>query len=543
MRQTGHTSRISIIAVALIGLSWNAMAADTPAQGDESRLKRSLNAIRGIFGGGSKEEPPATPPPTAKPAAKPTAKPVAKAPAKKPEAKPVTTSKPSSTPKVVVKSTAKPKAESKPTAKPTTTAAPAKEVAKTQPKPPAADKPAVRSTGQPTTPTVSATPGAPARSLGDQLGMNTEDAAKKDDAPVNVTSTANRNTVGSDETAQATADDPDSGLDTPLPIFDGKWDVKKFNGHDFVSASSIQKFYRFAQLTETGGKFLLKSKTMFISGRMGEQNLLINNVKFVLSYPIMESAGKAFISRLDLAKLLDPVIRPSYITRGETFDTVVIDAGHGGHDSGARGVYGYEKDYTLQLAKALQTTLQRAGLKTIMTRSTDVFITRPGRVQIANNTPNSIFVSLHFNSGSSSASGLETYSLTPAGSSSTDMGQRAWDSSSFKGNSHDSANIALATAVHAYTLALLNKDGGLATGTDRSKKHYFIDRGVKRARWTVLTGCTRPGILFEGGFVTNSTEGQFIAFPAFRQAMANAIAQGIVNFRTALNPRVASQQR
>jgi N-acetylmuramoyl-L-alanine amidase len=390
-------------------------------------------------------------------------------------------------------------------------------------------------------PSVSATPQPVSKSLDDQFGLNSKQTKPiQQGATTNVTQ-SNVATLD-EETAQAKADDPDSGVTTPLPTFDGKWEIKKYNGHDFVSAQSIQRFYGFSKLTESGNKFILKSSTMFISGRTGESSIQINNVKFVLSYPVADIGGRVFFSRLDLAKLLHPVLRPSYISKGPAFDTVVIDAGHGGHDSGARGVYGYEKDYTLQLAKALAATLKRNGLKVVLTRDTDVFISRPGRVEIANNIPNSIFVSLHFNSGSSAASGLETYALTPAGTSSTDMGQKAWDSSSFRGNSQDSANIALATAIHAYTLHILNKDGGLAAGPSR-KKHYFIDRGVKRARWTVLTGCNRPGILFEGGFVTHGTEGQFIAFPAFRQAMANAIAQGIINFRAALNPSMAKRNK
>jgi N-acetylmuramoyl-L-alanine amidase len=166
--------------------------------------------------------------------------------------------------------------------------------------------------------------------------------------------------------------------------------------------------------------------------------------------------------------------------------------------------------------------LQKRGFKTVLTRSTDEFITLGGRVAIANATPRSIFVSLHFNSGNSSASGIETWALTPAGSSSTFMGSRGWDNAAFSGNRRDSENIALATAIHGMVI------------------HQFklVDRGLKRARWSVLTGCNRPGVLFEGGFVTNGTDCRLIASPTYREAIAKSIGDAIMNYRKAMQPRV-----
>jgi N-acetylmuramoyl-L-alanine amidase len=70
--------------------------------------------------------------------------------------------------------------------------------------------------------------------------------------------------------------------------------------------------------------------------------------------------------------------------------------------------------------------------------------------------------------------------------------------------------------------------------------HRFklVDRGIKRARWSVLTGCSRPSILFEGGFVTNSQDCRLIASPTYRDAIATAIGDAVVNYRKALQPRV-----
>ncbi len=297
------------------------------------------------------------------------------------------------------------------------------------------------------------------------------------------------------------------------------WDLIHYQDRDYVTAESIHRFYRFADHKIDGSAVWFTSPVLIMKGQIGSQDLFINNIKFVLSHPIEETNGKILISRLDLCKLIDPVLRPSYINTASVFETVVIDAGHGGHDSGARGIYGYEKDFTLQLATLLKADLEKRGLKVVLTRKDDTFISLGGRVEIANQIPKSIYISLHFNSGGSAATGIETYALSPQGAAS-DYGARNVDSLAFNGNQRDSENIALATAIHA------------------SVVHHFklVDRGVKRARWYVLTGLERPGILFEGGFVTNGGDGRLIAAANFRTELAHTIGDAIMNYRRALQP-------
>lgn len=306
-------------------------------------------------------------------------------------------------------------------------------------------------------------------------------------------------------------------IPTRLPSNSG-WQIVKVNGRDYITGDSLHQFYRFNSYKVEDKHVWLRSNNLILKGTIGSQELLINNIKFILSYPVQEYGGKALFSRIDLCKLIDPVLRPTYITDAEPFDTVVLDAGHGGHDAGARGVYGYEKDFALKMAEVLKGELTRRGFKVVMTRSTDTFITLGGRVAIANATPNSIFLSLHFNSGGSAASGIETFALTPQGSSASLERGGGYNAGGVTGNSHDSANIALATAVHAMVIS----------------KFKFVDRGIKRAQWSVLTGCKRPGILFEGGFVTNGNECRLIASDTYRQSVSSSIADAVVNYRTAL---------
>lgn len=298
------------------------------------------------------------------------------------------------------------------------------------------------------------------------------------------------------------------------------WEVVRYEGRDYVTAQSLQKFYRFEEFKVDGNNVWLRSRVIIMKAGIGSQDLLINSIKFILSYPVLELNGKVLFSRLDLCKLIDPVLRPSYIGRGSDFDTVIIDPGHGGHDSGAKGVYGYEKDFALKLAFSLKADLEKRGLKVVMTRTKDEFISLGGRVEFANKIPNSILISLHFNSAASSATGIETYAFSPQGAAS-EYGARSVDSYAFQGNQRDSENIALATAVHATVV------------------HHFklVDRGVKRARWHVLKGLQRPGILFEGGFVTSPVDGRLIAAENYRTELAHTIGDAVSNYKRALKPQ------
>lgn len=300
-----------------------------------------------------------------------------------------------------------------------------------------------------------------------------------------------------------------------------EWKLIQYEGRDYVPAADIQKFYEFPRMDRSGTHLEFRSQKLVMRWTSGTDDIYINNVKFCLSFPVLEKDGKLYISRMDLSKLIHPIIKPSHIAGAVLFDTIVIDPGHGGEDSGAVGTLGLEKNYALDTGFRLKKKLEALGYKIVMTRTADVFITRPRRVEIANTTPKAVFVSLHYNSFTSSALGLETFALAPQGTANTDKALKSSDLIGRRGNERDSENIALATAVHANCLYKLRS----------------VDRGVKRHRFDVLAGIERPAILVEGGFVSNATEGARIHRPEFRDMLADSIAGGIQNFRRALLAR------
>jgi N-acetylmuramoyl-L-alanine amidase len=304
------------------------------------------------------------------------------------------------------------------------------------------------------------------------------------------------------------------------------WTVIKHDGRDYIPIADVANFYRFTQADYSADRVNLSGATIRMQGAMNSRELYLNGLKFILSYQVIKVDDKLLISRMDLSKLVEPVLRPAKI-KAPQVRTVVLDAGHGGYDQGARSLLGNEKDYALDVVLRARELLTRSGYNVRLTRSGDVFIPLETRAEFASHQSSSIFVSVHFNSGSrEDAAGIETYCLAPRGVPATnDLFASLSDLRPSIGNARDPENIALTTAMHA---ALITRTGA-------------ADRGIKRARFVVLRDNNIPGVLIEGGFLTNSTDRLRISTPAYRQLMAQAILQGVQSYNRATQ-RVASDQ-
>jgi N-acetylmuramoyl-L-alanine amidase len=176
----------------------------------------------------------------------------------------------------------------------------------------------------------------------------------------------------------------------------------------------------------------------------------------------------------------------------KSFKTVVVDAGHGGKDNGAyRKFGGAEKIATLDVAKRLSRKLGESDLKVVMTRSTDVFIPLEERVAIENAQKNSIFVSIHFNdSRRRGIRGFETYY-------------------------HSGNSIDLANRIQSKLMTIPKS----------------ANRGVHHANFRVLRLANYPAVLVECGFLSNRVEGGEARDSEYRDALADKIAQAIVEQR------------
>jgi N-acetylmuramoyl-L-alanine amidase len=301
-----------------------------------------------------------------------------------------------------------------------------------------------------------------------------------------------------------------------------KWDITKIEGRSYVSADSIKNFYNFTKMSRSGGTVILENAKVKMQLKVGGTDCLMNNVKFVFSQSIEAQGDKVYVSQIDLAKLIDPVLRPNFIENAGDFRTVVLDPGHGGKDPGATNALGTESKYNIKVAELAKKQLEARGFKVVMTRTSDIYQSLQERVDFANAVKeNAIYVSIHFNSGGSSARGIETFTLSPPGISHYGSGWKASDNQTRAGNEHDSANIALATSVHGSILRRLGKN--------------TLDRGIKRARFSVLSGVRHPAILLEGGFMSHPYEAKLIDNSAYQNAVATGIVEAIAKYRFAVS--------
>src|SRR5438045_8579774 len=139
-----------------------------------------------------------------------------------------------------------------------------------------------------------------------------------------------------------------------------------------------------------------------------------NGARSLLCCPATEQNGKFLVSRTDVAKTIEPLVRPHRVPDVGKVQTVVLDPGHGGHDKGQVSRYGNEKDFALDVARKLRPLLQAKGLRVIMTREGDYFVPLEVRAKIANAARNSIFVSIHLKATSDHPNdrGVEIFTFT-----------------------------------------------------------------------------------------------------------------------------------
>ncbi len=250
----------------------------------------------------------------------------------------------------------------------------------------------------------------------------------------------------------------------------------------------------------------------------------IDGVTILFSLPIISRSSVPFISTIDLQTTLIPLLYPHRIPKSE-IKTICIDAGHGGTDTGKidRGNRDsrFEKTYTLLLAHEVSKLLQAENFKVVMVRKQDSKIKLSDRADVANNARADLFLCLHYNSAEDkSVRGVETYCMSPAGVESSNAGGGKSREGSYPGNAHNSENMLLAYQVHKTILRSMGLE----------------DRGIKRARFEVLRDGKMPGILIEGGFMSNAAEAKKIYDSAWRKRMAQSIVDGVVTYAKLVEP-------
>ena len=227
---------------------------------------------------------------------------------------------------------------------------------------------------------------------------------------------------------------------------------------------------------------------------------------------------------------------------------VVLDAGHGGGDSGNVGNGYKESDIALSIVKQVGASLEKnKDIKVIYTRKKDVFVTLKGRAKIANDADADLFVSVHCNAHSSQASGTETFILGVANTKrNMEIAKKENEviflesdyEKNYEGFDPDSPEslITLSFLQEEYTENSIKLARMVEDNFEKELKRK--SRGLKQASLWVLHNTYMPSVLVEVGFLTNNAEGKFLNSKSGQTKMASGIKKAILDYKEYIEQNV-----
>jgi len=291
------------------------------------------------------------------------------------------------------------------------------------------------------------------------------------------------------------------------------------------------------------GKIELRNNKISVDVMTRSKLVLINKCDVrKMKSTIVFIKGEPYVPSALLTSTLKPYYKnlgtsKTYFSRSKGI--IVLDPGHGGHDTGAIGYRGIvEKTLVLDITRRVRTILVKKGFKVRMTRNSDRFMELDDRAVIANNIGATVFVSIHANAASknkSSVSGSETYYLSKAQSASSKRTEEIENLGIKKKISSRWGRLKY--RVKRWLLGKhfkknREKSKGLARSVQRKLGKITVgkNRGIKTANFSVLRNSYCPSCLVEIGYLTNPTDATYLKRSSYKQKIAEAIAKGIIDY-------------
>ncbi len=225
------------------------------------------------------------------------------------------------------------------------------------------------------------------------------------------------------------------------------------------------------------------------------------------------------------------------------FDTVVLDAGHGGDDRGARGAQGLlEKDLVLDVSQRLASRLRERGFTVVLTREDDRFVGLEERTSIANDARGDLFLSIHANASTTRrARGTETFFASLEASDESALELAELENMSFRKDGGRSVSDDPLVAILGDLIATehLRESQEFARFAQERLANLELarSRGVKQAPFVVLLGVQMPAALVEVGFLTNNQEEAALRKTSHRELIAEALDKAVVEFAARYDAR------
>lgn len=282
-----------------------------------------------------------------------------------------------------------------------------------------------------------------------------------------------------------------------------------------VSLSYIARLYTM-RMSKSGKKMRLKNKWNSIEFETNSRRAWINGIMVWLHHPCRGSGNNWYIREADFKKGIDPILRAYAYLPKRMPKLVLIDPGHGGKDSGAIGPSKiYEKNVVLDISHRVRKHLEARKIAVRLTRTGDTYPSLPQRSDYARKVSADLFVSIHADgAGDSSACGVETFITAVEGADSSNHYGQPQDTFAMPNNKHDVANAVL----------------GFSLQSNHVKASSRRDRGLRRARFSVLKNAPCPAALVECGFLTNPSEESLLNSASYREKVARGIANGILGY-------------
>jgi N-acetylmuramoyl-L-alanine amidase len=310
------------------------------------------------------------------------------------------------------------------------------------------------------------------------------------------------------------------------------WSFIRLRGTDYVSLRDVAERFGFklAWTKPVVVQTLSDARGVRLNFENNQRDFFFDGTRIFLGMPALFEKDTLWISKLDLIKIVAPLVRPAdqaaYLPATPP-RLIVIDAGHGGIDPGTEnkklGVN--EKTFALDVALRLGKLLELQGWRVRLTRAEDRELSRVKvvdlqmRADFANKQDADLFLSIHFNAADEAVSGVEVYAMPAQFMLSSGSGQKDdLTNQVFPNNRFDYANLLLGAELHRALLAMLKSP----------------DRGFKRARWGVLRPVECPAVLVECAYLSNPAEARRVATPEFRQKIAEGLAAGLQNYSAAI---------
>ena len=288
-----------------------------------------------------------------------------------------------------------------------------------------------------------------------------------------------------------------------------------YSGRKWVKMNDVANFYGM-KFYQNKDDIFLYSKYYKVVFNAKKRSGFFNNIRIHWFFVPLFYKDEYYISEQDFLCLLDPLLRQKALKK-RPVRTIMIDAGHGGKDTGAIGVNRVkEKDITLAIALKLRQKLIKLGYTVCLTRGGDTFPTLDQRVSLWQRTrpKPDLFISIHCNAaGNPKVRGIETFAATPVNAPST--ADKKPGTTAYPGNAFDRYNTLLAYDIQRALVKYLP---------------YSPDRGMKNARFYVIRNVACPAVLIETGFVSNWVECTRLSSNVYQDRIATAILSGILTY-------------